>query len=184
MGWRWGDGNLILRAEFDPFDEQLRVNAEGQVIFDVSHPAAYQGLEDKIPLQALADIRNKPLSIRLEQFENWVLDEAAMNDPKKKRRKDSGYHTIAQCTAVVVFNGKEYAFPGQTARFNHSNKSPVMRVDAQLKLIGAKLGLPKSQQGELTLSINVGARQRKCLKSKMKAVVRCWAFNFIILPTG
>ena len=50
---------------------------------------------------------------------------------------------------------KEYAFPGQTACFSHSNKSPVMRVNAQLKLIGSKLGLPKSQQGELTLSINV-----------------------------
>ena len=52
---RWGDGNLVLRAEFDPFDEQLQRrtiladNAEGEIVFDVSHPAAYQGLEDKIP---------------------------------------------------------------------------------------------------------------------------------------
>ena len=167
---KWGDGNLTVRAEFDPFDEALRVSGDGHIIFDVTHPAAYQGLEELIPLQALvSDIRNKPLRIRLEAFSKWTLDDEAMNDPKKKRRKDSGYHTIAECTAVVIFNGKEVPFPGQTIRFNHSNKSPVMRLRTNLKLSGAQLGLPTSQKGEVTLSINVVSPPAKVLEEQSKS---------------
>ena len=162
---KWGAGNLVVNASFDPFDEVLLLRATGGFDLIVRNPANYVGLEELIPLQALvSDLRNAPLSIRFENLTNWKLSQDQLEN-KKKPRKKSGYQTDAVCTVVFKFKGQDISFPGQRINFSHSDKSPIIRLSATLNLDGEKLGLPVSQHGPLTLSIRAVSPTGKLIKS-------------------
>ena len=165
---RWGDGDLMVRAKYDPFDDELLINGQGGIVLEVYSPANRVGLEELIPLQSLiSNYKNEPISIRLQDFNEWRLKPD--QEQNAKRRGPKGYLSSAQCTAIVNYGDKSVSFPGQTIDFLHRADNSMMVMTTNLKLRGDKLGLPASQAGELSLYINVTSPAPKVLEGEASA---------------
>lgn len=152
---RWGGGDLVLRANYDPLDDDIVIRGPGSFTLEVAAVASRRGLEDLIPLQTMvADLRNQPVAIRFQGFQEWQLM-SEEEQAQYRRRKQTGAMSKARCTAVVVWGDKEFPFPGQTVRFVHDGENSSLILNADVVVDGKVLGMPESQHGPISIGIRV-----------------------------
>lgn len=152
---RWGGGDLVVRASYDPLDDDIVIQGPGSFTLVVNHVANRRGLDHIFPLQRLVgDLRSSPVSIRFQSFHEWELM-SEEEQAQYRRRREVGAMSKARCTAVIIWGDKEFAFPGQTVRFVHRQDNSSLILNADLVVNGKALGMPESQHGPISISINV-----------------------------